>query len=194
VLLAALVVCACRESEPRAPACPDGFVADAARATRIFHALERDPEGAKLIDEARSRGAITSCFGSMEVSAVTTERVVLFDEQLGDEEAAARLGHLIEHVVEGLSAEKRDGETCEEVVRRALAHEAAALSRELRLRRALGVGAAKIRYELEEAFWAAQPDDREALVLAYLEAHPNGAPGIDALAAGYAQRCRRGPR
>lgn len=125
---------------------------------------------------------------------MTTERVALFDERLGDEEAAARLGHLLQHVVEGLSAEKRDGESCDEVTRRALAREASALSRELRLRRALGVDTANVRYAFEEAFWAARPDDREPLVLAYLEAHPNGAPGIDALAAGYAQRCRRGQR
>ena len=83
-------------------------------------------------------------------------------------------------------------ESCEVITERALAAEAKALSLELGLRRAFGVPAssARVQYTFEGDFWAAPEEAREGLVLAYLQAHPDGAPGIDALASGYARRCR----
>ncbi len=79
---------------------------------------------------------------------------------------------------------------CEKQVDEALRAESAALSFELQLRGELAVTNKRIEYEFEAPYWATAPENRERLVLDYLRAHPDGAPGIDALAAGYTKRCR----
>jgi hypothetical protein len=162
--------------------------ADEARARSLVARLEGAPEGAAIVGRMPA-GAARVCFGKVPVSAVTPEGVVLLEVSLADAEAAARLGHLLLHVVEGSPAPRAGEADCDAAVRRALGAEAAALGLELRLRRALGVEAPAMRYEFEEGFWGAAPGDREALVLAYLEAHPHGGPGVDALAEGYRRRC-----
>lgn len=163
--------------------------ADEPRARGLVALLEGAPEGAAIAGRV-SAGAARVCFGQVPVSAVTPEGVVLLEATLADAEAAARLGHLLLHVVEGSPAPRAGEPDCEAAVRRALAAEARALAMELRLRRALGVTAPALRYEFEEDFWRAAPGEREGVVLAYLEAHPHGGPGVDALAEGYRRRCR----
>ncbi len=81
---------------------------------------------------------------------------------------------------------------CDAQVDEALALEARALALELRLRRALGVTSRRLPYAFEDGFWSAPAAGRERLVLDYLRAHPDGAPGLDGLASGYARRCRAG--
>ncbi|MDC0741803.1 hypothetical protein [Polyangium mundeleinium] len=192
-VLAPCFALGCRSETPRASTCPAGFRADDARAEGILAKLGDVPAGARARDQALAKGGISFCFGRIGVSSVTTSGAVLIDEALGTEEAAARVGHLLTHVAEGLRVEPRGGEdeSCEVITERALAAEAAALSLELGLRRALGVGSsARVRYEFEGGYWAAPEKAREGLVLDYLRAHPDGAPGIDALASGYARRCR----
>ncbi|MDI1447560.1 hypothetical protein [Polyangium sp. 6x1] len=184
----------CRSEAPRASTCPAGFRADTARAEAILAKVGELPAGARARDAALAKGGVSFCFGRIGVSSVTTAGAVLIDEALGTEEAAARVAHLLTHVAEGLRVEPARGEedeSCEVITERALAAEAKALSLELGLRRALGIGAeARVRYAFEENFWAAPEGAREGLVLDYLRAHPDGAPGIDALASGYARRCR----
>ncbi|MDC3954949.1 hypothetical protein [Polyangium jinanense] len=191
-VLAPCLSLGCRSETPHASTCPAGFRADAKRAEGLLAKLGEVPAGARARDHALAKGGVSFCFGRIAVSAVTTSGAVLIDEALGTEEAAARVGHLLTHVAEGLRVEPGGGDDdCEVITARALAAEASALSLELGLRRAFGVGAsARIRYEFEGNFWAAPAEAREGLVLDYLRAHPDGAPGIDALASGYARRCR----
>ncbi|MDI1429255.1 hypothetical protein [Polyangium sorediatum] len=192
-VLAPCLTLGCRSETPRASTCPAGFRADDARAEAILAKLGEVPAGARARDQALAKGGVSFCFGRIGVSSVTTSGAVLIDEALGTEEAAARVGHLLTHVAEGLRVEPRSGEdeSCEVITERALAAESAALSLELGLRRAFGVGSsARVRYEFEGAYWEAPEAAREGLVLDYLRTHPDGAPGIDALASGYARRCR----
>jgi hypothetical protein len=194
VVLGLSLVGACRRADPPR-GCPARFVEDAPRARAIVEGLRSTGEGAALL--ARVAALPPICFGPAAVSVITTEGVVLFDAGLTGAEAAARLGHLVAHAVEGVPMARPSAGDCEAQVAVALAQEARALSLELRLRRALGVSAAApagrhIPYAFEEAFWAAPTEVREGLVLAYLRAHPDGAPGLDALASGYARRCAEG--
>jgi hypothetical protein len=192
VFLGACSPIACR-SAPARPSCPESFVADEARGEALLETLASVPEGARLREEVRRKKAsFTVCFGRIDVSALTTAGAALLDETLPPKEAAARLGHLLVHAVRGSPLAAPGDGGCDEATTRALAAEADALSIELDLRRALGVTRPYIRYEFEGDFWRTAEDERAALVLAYLRAHPKGAPGIDALAAGYERRCRQG--
>ncbi|AKF08403.1 hemophore-related protein [Sandaracinus amylolyticus] len=179
LVLVTLVAC-------EAPAsCPEGAIERPARADAIRARLATVLEGASLLRV--HSGPI--CFA--DGPSVIDERThaVVLDRALGEGEAAARLGHLLVHVRDG--SPYREGPHCDVVVARALDAEARAHALELDLRRALSVAPDVLRYELEPAYWAAPPDERVALVRAYLEAHPDGAPGIDALASAYRQRCER---
>jgi len=190
--LALFGVSGCR-SERSAKPCPARFALDAPRATRLLETLGKVERGARIRDEALATGPLEICFGALAVSSVTTTGIVLMDETLGDEEAASRLGHLLTHVSQGLSRFEGDAGAdggCDAWVARALDAEATALSLEIELRRALGVTSPRSKYAFEDDVRAAKEEDREAIVLAYLRAHPDGGPGIDALASGYARRCR----
>lgn len=193
IVLLALTGCA-RKAEPAS--CPAGFAADEARARRTEERLRATSEGARLLERARGRETLV-CFGPTDVSAITTTGMILLDARPGEAEIAARLGHLLLHAVDGLPMAEpikaSDARDCYARVREALALEARAFALELRLRRELGVGAGEeprtVPYEFEEPFWQAEPEAREPLVLRYLEEHPHGGPGVDAIAAGYASRC-----
>lgn len=178
------------EAEP-APPCPAGFVDQQARGERLLGLLATVDEGRALVDALFGR-EVRFCFGSIDVPMVAGERVLLFDARAGDAEAAARAGHLLHHVVHGapLPREIARDAACDALVRDALRREATAYALELRLRRALGVTQA--RYEFEAAYFAAA-DARagERAIEAYLVAHPDGGPGIDALGAAYRERCER---
>ena len=113
------------------------------------------------------------------------------DARLGDGEAAARLGHLLLHLIDGEPLDLAGTGTCSEKVARALDAEATALATELRLRRALGVDAPVVRFEMESAFWAAPEAERTTLVRGYFDTHPDGAPGVRPLARLYTSRCER---
>jgi len=181
----------CREMRAK-PACPEGFAADAGRGEALVEKLEDAPGGGQIVRAARETRAFSVCFGRIGVSAVTTEGAVLMDEALGREEGAARLGHLLQHVARGSPLVLPKEGSCEEATARALEKEAEALSLELMLRRALGVSAPRVRYEFEANYWSTNEKERVPLVLEYLRAHPDGAPGIDALGSAYARRCREG--
>lgn len=109
----------------------------------------------------------------------------------GQEEAAAaaRMGHLLVHVAERTALDAPGEAGCDAWVDAALASEARAFSLELRLRRLFGA-AEPSGFEFEAAYFDAPPEAREALVLRYLREHPEGGPGVDGLASGYAERCR----
>jgi hypothetical protein len=174
---------------PASPPCPAGTAPDAPRARALIALLERVREGATLTRRLLTRTP-QLCFGRVPVSAITPDGTVLLDTALNDTEASARLAHLLLHVIEGSPAPRPGVHDCPAAVHQALTAEASALSLELHVRRDLGVTAPALRYEFEQDFWRAPPDDRHALILSYLQAHPTGAPGIDALAEGYSRRCR----
>jgi hypothetical protein len=194
--LALLAIPSCRRADPPLP-CPLPFAPDGERARALESLLTSTPEGGAILARIPRRSSPPVCFGPAVVSAITTDGVVLLDAGLEGPEAAARLGHLLIHAAEGLPMAHPTREPCPIQVDRALAAEAHALAVEIRLRRALGVAgsagpARRLPYAFEDDFWAAPAGEREALVLAYLHAHPDGAPGLDALASGYVRRCAEG--
>lgn len=174
---------------PTGPAgpCPHGLVESLGRAARVVAALRATDEGARWLRRL-GQTEVRLCFGAVDVPVVTEDRALLLDARTDDAECAARVGHLVAHVVEGMPMPARieaDAD-CPALVDRALVAEAEAYAVELRLRRALGL--TEPRYEFEADFHAS-PQQGEATILAYLRAHPEGGPGLDGLGAAYAQRC-----
>ncbi|MDQ3037104.1 MAG: hypothetical protein M3Y87_32215 [Myxococcota bacterium] len=186
---AMLVLGACSggPGSTHAPPCPEGALDQPARADAIVARLASVPEGAAIVESARARVA-RICFGS-GASVIDDERTVLLDRALSEGEAASRLGHLMMHARDG--SPYQPGSDCEVVVARALDAEARAHAVELALRRALSVRGEALVYELEPVFWETPERDRVALVRAWLESHPDGGGGFDALGAGYRERCER---
>lgn len=168
------------------PGCPAGLAQDAARTQALLARLAAVEEGAAIT--RRLPGPPRVCFGQVAVSAVNHEGAVLLDNAMPEAEAAARLGHLLLHVLDGSPAPRAGEADCDAAVRRALDIEARAFAAELRLRQALGVTG--IRYGFEEDFRRAPVEAGEAGIRAWLEAHPAGGQGVDALAEGYRRRCK----
>lgn len=182
-----LVWTACKASNAGSE-CPTPFLRNERRVQRLWDRLDDAPEGAALVLRTSAKPLV--CFGPTEHSVVTTEHIMLLDTAMDDNEAAARFGHLLMHVVEGMPMRENQAGNCDARVDAALREEARALSYELRLRRQLGVQAKRIQYEFEEPYWATSEQEREPFVWKYLLDHPEGAPGIDALASGYAKQCQ----
>jgi hypothetical protein len=199
VVVAALVVAAgiaaggCDRGAPPAPPakCPARFTADGGRQGRILERLRATGEGARVL--SRWAGPVSMCFGPARPSALTEEGVLLMEAAEDEARAAARAAHLIAHLADGLPALVAGKGDCERRVEQALAAEARGLSVELRVGRELGAPPAQGGpFEVEAVYWQAPPEEREAALVGYLRAHPEGAPGVDALAAGYAKRCAAG--
>ncbi|MEZ4299449.1 MAG: hypothetical protein R3B70_31145 [Polyangiaceae bacterium] len=168
--------------------CPALFHEDARREEAVMARLRGTAEGARVLDAWK--GGTRVCFGEVKVSVVTEEGVLLMDASADDARQAARAGHLILHLTDGLPALVRGGGECERRVDSALALEARALSLELSLLEELKApprpGGA---WEIEEVYRAAAPAKREEALIGYLRSHPEGAPGVDGLVAGYTRRC-----
>ncbi len=179
-----------RRAPPRGPAapCPAGFINQVGRADAIRARLRTRDEGRALL-EALGETEVRFCFGHTDVPALAEGRVLVLDADWDGPSQAARVGHLLDHVVHGSPFPDTvgAGTDCERVVRDALTTEARAYALELRLRRALGVE--EIRYPFEAD--ANQSDNPLALVERYLVTHPDGGPGLDALGTGYRLRCER---
>ncbi len=80
------------------PDCPAGFAADPERTAATRARLVRHPEGRALVDAARP----PVCWGEPEVTAIEERGVLLMDRRVSEAEAAARMGHLLFHAVEGM--------------------------------------------------------------------------------------------
>jgi hypothetical protein len=185
--LISLSIVSCRASDPVA-LCPATFTQNNERAKTLWKRLGQTSSAAALMRRGVSKPPI--CFGQTDISTITTTGVIYFDDKLDESEGTARLGHLFTHFVDGMPMAKPRSTDCEAQVDEALRAESAALSIELQLRKELAVTNRRIQYPFEGPYWATVPDKREALIFDFLQAHPDGAPGIDALAAGYAKRCR----
>jgi hypothetical protein len=177
-------------AQPRPAACPQGTHADPDRRARLDQRLRSalprlaSPD-ALALGQAHDFG--TWCFGQQ--SELQENGPLLLDESLGDDEAAARAGHLLLHML--LPPWPDSQAPCEERVAQALEAEAHALSLELELRQVLGVTAPKVSYAFAAEHQQSPPDQRIPLIEKALRQHPNGAPGIPGLASAYAQRCHK---
>jgi hypothetical protein len=176
-------------ARPRPQVCPQDTHADPDRRARLQERLRTalprlTTPDALTLAQARDFGAW--CFG--QESELREDGPLLLDETLADNEAAARAGHLLLHVL--VPPWPASASSCEERVTRALDAEARALSLELELRQALGVTSPKVAYAFEAEHQRATPDQRIPLIEIALRQHPDGAPGVPGLAGAYSQRCR----
>lgn len=176
-LVCALFACSEPPSENSEPRCPMGARPDEARATRLRARLEGTEAAGYLAAEHRI------CFTVHGPAVVTDEGDVMLPRDERDDALAARLGHLLEHIVRG-TLRNDPAASCDVLVAEALRREASAYALEIRLRDGFGLPRAPF-VELETAYRATG----EPGILAWLEAHPEGGAGIDALARSYHQRC-----
>lgn len=188
-----LPACSRAAPAPDVP-CPAGTTSDAARADAIETRLTSVPRGRAIVDSARAR-VVRVCFGDARgASVITDARIVVLAAGLEEGEAAARLGHLLVHARDGLPIDEirppLDAAACELAVTRAMTLEARAYVEEVLLQDALGARPTVLAFAFADSVRAAAPEARESIALAYLRAHPDGAPGIDALETAYRGRCR----
>lgn len=108
--------------------------------------------------------------------------------------AAARLAHLLAHLADGLHHYPAPDVACALQVEQAIAAEVRGITTELAVWRELDLPGAPFRFA--DAYWAAPPDGRDALVEAQLRA-PAGPDELgelgelDGLVRDYADRCAR---
>lgn len=192
-LALALALFGCGASATPA-ACPAGTRADAARASAIEARLGSVASGRALLAVGRDRVRAVCFADAGSASVVTIEHVVLLAADLEEGEAAARLGHLLVHLRDGLPTDVvhagLDPAACDAAVERALSLEAHAYVEEVALQDALGAQPTTLAFEFTPAMRAAAPEARASIALSYLRAHPSGGPGIDGLADAYRARCR----
>ena len=171
-------------------ALPSGCVRDASRARRVIDTLAGIADGEVLL---RSDTAGQICFGSGPGTYLPGPLFSL-PSDTSDEEAAARLVHLLHHARHGrgLVAGERvpANEDCDALVDEALREEAIAHVLEMQVRESLGVTPA--RPFVNEASVLALPRDARAdAVLAHLRDHPEGGGGYEPLGRDYRERCGR---
>lgn len=195
LLTAALVVLIGSSATPapaRPPSCLPDFRPDPARAARITRDLGALPDAATLLEAARSRRSLGFCFGPIERSVVTDEGTLHLDAALPPGADTARAAHLLAHVVEFPDLDAPTGPPCTSVVARALDAEAHAMAIETRLR---AHAALPPRYDFERSCeTASTPEGCERVIRAYLDANPDGAPGVDPLMRQYTERCEHARR
>ena len=176
------------------PACPIGSREDAAREARVRALLETLPDGAAL---SRRAPAVRLCFGARRVPATTPDRRLLLDAAASDAETAARVRHLLAHHAEPFAPLRGfdPARSCAPQLNAALDAEARALVREVADRVRLQVSAPRLAFAFSDEVLRASDDAaRVRLVHAFLDAHPAGGGGVDAVAFGYAAACAREAR
>jgi hypothetical protein len=191
VFVTLLVASRARRAALQAPPCPPGLREDAPRAARVRRLVATLPDGAALW---RGEPFARLCFGESRVPATMPDGRLVLDGQASDAEVAARVRHLLAHhatrfaPVHGFDSAR----ACAPQLDEALDAEARALVRELADRERLHVSSPRLAFAFADDVRRA-PDDaaRVRLVRAFLDAHPHGGGGVDALAAGYAAACAR---
>lgn len=181
---------------PSKSACPPSFQLNPKRSAQLLQLLESTEEGQAILQDVAHLPKDVQpayCFGSISIPSVTDRHAVLLNASHPLAESASRLGHLLTHITGEMPMQKTAGD-CEAQVDRALSREAKAFEVELKLRKELGVGLPHaprpaLPFEFEAEFWKTPESERESLIKRYLIAHPDGAPGVDALASSYKKRC-----
>lgn len=195
VLLAGLVALivasrALRTSLDARP-CPPATHQDATRERQVRLLVATLPDGTSLL---RTVPFARFCFGETRIPSTTSDRRLLLDAAASDAETAARVRHLLTHhtvpfaPVQGFDAAR----PCAAQIDAALDAEAHALVREVADRVRLRLVSPRLSFAFSEAVLHA-PDDatRASIVRAFIDAHPHGGGGIDAVASGYAAECAR---
>jgi len=156
---------------------------------RLVSMLARTAAGRRVL--ARIDEPLMACVGQVPMSAIMADGTLILDVRDTDAEAAARLGHLLLHEVEGMPqiAVAGDGRSCDRLVDEAIAAEARAHALELELRRELGVTRPRRPYPFERDFWAAGGhEERVEALERYFRSHP----GDSDEAPGFVEAYRRG--
>jgi hypothetical protein len=129
------------EPAPADVGCPDGTATDRKRSQTIFARLRAREEGRKLV--AGLRRGPTICYGDVREGILRSDGVLVLQRDRGLPANAARLGHLIFHLVEGLpfdEAMARESElSCDALVKRAGEREKVSHDFENELRKAFGL-------------------------------------------------------
>lgn len=189
--LLVLGVIGCSSEDP----CPEGARSDTARAARLQRALERTTLGSELWARARADER-SICFAEVELGTVSSTGPIVLPQAVGDAENAARLGHLLDHVVRGPPFPDRvePSASCAALVDAGVRAEAAAHVLELGLRRELGVEAPQAPFPFESELRGAPKAQWEALVVGYMLEHADGEPGLPGFASTFARRCEAARR
>lgn len=164
---------------------------DPARERRIRALVITLPGGAARLREVP---AARFCFGEMRVPATLGDARLVLDATAGDAETAARVMHLLAHhtspfaPVDGFDSSR----PCAPQVDAALDAEARALVREIADRARLHVDSPRLPFAFAaDVHRAADDASRARIVRAFIDAHPDGGGGLDALASGYTAECER---
>lgn len=176
----------------RAAPCAAEMREEPAREARIRAIVATLPGG---IERLRVVAAARFCFGDgFAVPATTRDARLELDARASDVETAARVSHLLAHHVMPFAPVTGfdRAQPCAPQVAAALDAEAVALVQELADRRRLSVSAPRLEFAFAaEVERAADEAARMRIVRAFIDAHPDGGGGIDALATGYATSCAR---
>jgi hypothetical protein len=154
------LVASCGSDRPGRAACPSAFAADERREAAVREVLASDPAGRALL---ASDEPVRICFGNLSPSVRVVTGQLLVDDRLSVNDAAARVGHLLVHGVDGST---RAGVSEHE----RLEAEVSAHMLELELRARFGAYGATPVLWFADAYWAAPPAGREGVVRAALGA------------------------
>jgi hypothetical protein len=180
------------DAAPRAAPCVAEMREDPRREARIRALVATLPGG---IERLRVVTAARFCFGDrFDVPATTRDGRLELDARASDAETAARVSHLLAHHVAPFPPVTGfdPAQPCAPQVSAALDAEAAALVQELADRQRLSVSAPRLEFAFAaEVERAADDAARVRIVRAFIDVHPDGGGGIDALATGYASTCAR---
>jgi len=181
------------EAVPRATPCVAEMREDPPREARIRALVATLPGG---VERLRVVTAARFCFGDrFDVPATTRDGRLELDARASDAETAARVRHLLAHHVTPFAPVTGfdPARPCAPQVAAALDAESVALVQELADRRRLSVSAPRLEFAFAaDVARAADDAARVRVVRAFIDAHPDGGGGIDALATGYAFTCARG--
>lgn len=167
---------------------PADCVPDPARAGRVVEALAGIADAEVLLsDDTRAHICFSPGPGTLRVGGIFA-----LPDDTSDDEAAARLVHLLHHVRHGrglVTLAAPDRTDCDARVREALEDEAAAHVLEMQVRASLGVEQPVRPFANAAEVLAARREERVGIVLAFLTAHPDGGGGYEALGRDYRERC-----
>lgn len=133
--------CAKADRPSPAPRCPQGATADRKRTQAVFARLRTQKAGRLLAAELGRE--LVVCYGDVREGVLQADGALVLQRDRSVPANAARLGHLLDHLVSGLPFDEpavRSGKlACSEVVRSAAEVERRAHKLESELRKAFGL-------------------------------------------------------